>query len=315
MKLKQIKFRLLALVMVVLTFASLTSCDTNLELVQTINEEFPDISSIEIDAGFLDVSYQGDENTEVVTLVGSLESNKSGKYQIEYRVEQGELIIELDKKGGGSSNSRGKISLKGPVLMEIDLESSSGNIQVHNLVSNEFEFDGGSGNLELTNVSAKKIDLELSSGNINASDLTGDVEVEISSGNASISNLAGNINAEGSSGKFTFSNIEGKVNSSLNSGNISMAGVQELGKLKVSSGNCNVKNSSFGVQTVLETSSGNISIQTNSNLEDFNFDLKTSSGKLRVGESTSSGSLKIDNGSPYTVSGVASSGNIEIRKM
>ncbi|WP_339751501.1 DUF4097 family beta strand repeat-containing protein [Algoriphagus aquimarinus] len=313
MKLEQIKFQLSALIMFPLIFASLTSCDTNLELVQSVDTEFTDISVLEIDAGFLDVSYQGDENLDLVELVGSLESNRPGRFQIEYREEQGKLIIELKSSGGGSTNSRGEISLKGPARMEIDFKSGSGNSQIHNLILNKFDFDGGSGNLELTNISAEIIDLELGSGNIKASNLTGDLALKISSGNASVSNLKGNIDAVGSSGKFTFSNIDGKVNSSLNSGNISLNGIRELGKLKVSSGNCTVESSYLGAKTILESSSGNMSIRTNSNLDDFNFDLKTSSGNLRVGESTSSGSLKIDNGSPYTVSGVVSSGNIQIR--
>lgn len=313
MKLKQIKFRTLAIFALSVSFATLSSCDSELELVQSIDEKFTDISAIEIDAEFLDVSYQGDVNSSVVELVATLESSKSGKHKIEYRTVQGKLIIEIESKGSGSSNSRGKISLKGPALMEIELESGSGNNQVHNLVSNVFEFDGGSGNLELTNIRAAIIDLELGSGNINAVDLTGDLEVEISSGNTSISNLKGNLDAVGSSGKFTFSAIEGKVNTSINSGNISMIGVQELGKLKVSSGNCTVENSYLGPSTNLQGSSGNFDIQTKSDLGSFNFDLKTTSGNLRVGESTSSKLLKIDNGSLFTVTGVISSGNIQIR--
>ena len=313
MRLRQIKFQVLALSIFGLGFASLTSCETNLELVQSIDQEFSEISSMEIDGGFLDIIYQGDQNISVVNLIGTLESNRPGKYEIEYQEENGKLRIELKKSGGGSGNARGKIYLTGPAFMELDIESSSGNVQIHNLISDEFEFDGGSGNIELTNVSSNVIDLELSSGNIVASDLTGNMELEISSGNASVSNLVGDLNAIGSSGRFKFSNIKGKVNTSLNSGNVTMTKIEELGKLKVSSGNCEVVDSSLGENTVLESSSGNITINTNSNLNDFNFDLRTSSGNLRVGESTSSGSLKIDNGSPYTVSGVVSSGNIQIR--
>ncbi|RAI91519.1 DUF4097 family beta strand repeat-containing protein [Algoriphagus yeomjeoni] len=312
MRAKQSKFRVLAIALVSSTIASLTSCDTNLELVQSINEEFTEVNSIEIESSFLDVSYIGNPNLESVQLIGVLESSRVGNYSIEYRVDKNKLIIEVERKGMGGGNSRGYINLNGPELMNIDMEAGSGNIKISQVIAQEFEFDGGSGNVELGDISAPVLELQLSSGKINAYDLIGDVELEISSGNASISNLEGNLNAIGSSGKFTFKMIKGKVNSSLNSGNGVLNGVQELGRLKISSGNYTVRNSYFGSNTQFEGSSGSFDIQTNSDLRDFNFDMTTSSGNIRVGESNSSGSLKIDNGSLYTVSGVVSSGNIKI---
>ncbi|MEB2775443.1 DUF4097 family beta strand repeat-containing protein [Algoriphagus sp. D3-2-R+10] len=314
MKTKPIKFRFLALALLSSAFASLTSCDADLELVQSIDEEFTGITSIEIESSFLDVTYQGNENAESVQLLGSLESSRKGNYSIEYRVVQNQLIIEVERHGIGTGNNRGYINLTGPESMAMDVEAGSGNIKIHRLTSENFEFSGGSGNVELSNLRADNIDLVLSSGRINAYDLEGDVQLEISSGNATISNLEGNLNAVGSSGKFTFSQIDGKVNSSLNSGNGVLSGIQEIGRLKISSGNYSVDDSFFGPNTEFEGSSGNFDIQTDSDLKDFNFDLKTSSGNLRVGESTSTGSLKIDNGSPHTVFGVVSSGNIQIKK-
>lgn len=313
MKTKQIKFRLGVLVLLSSAIAALSSCDTNLELVQSINEEFTNVTSIEIESSFLDVTYLGNPNAKSVQLIGALESSRSGNYSIEYKIEQNKLIVEVEKKGGGAGNNRGYINLTGPELMDIDLEAGSGNIQISQVKANEFEFDGGSGNVELADISSPELDLKLSSGRINAYDLVGNVALEISSGNATISNLEGDLDAVGSSGKFTFKMIKGKVNSSLNSGNGVLNGIQELGRLKISSGNYTVNDSYFGSNTKFEGSSGNFDIQTDSDLSDFNFDIKTSIGNVRVGESTSSGSLKIDNGSPYTVSGVVSSGNIKIR--
>jgi hypothetical protein len=55
-----------------------------------------------------------------------------------------------------------------------------------------------------------------------------------------------------------------------------------------------------------------ISIQTDTDLSLFNYDMSTGSGKARVGESQSSGSLKIVNGSAHTIKGEVSSGTIEI---
>ncbi|SFT53799.1 Putative adhesin [Algoriphagus locisalis] len=313
MKTKPIKIRIAIFALVATAFSILTSCETNLELVQSINEQFEEVNSIEIESSFLDVSYIGSPTMESVQLIGALESSRAGNYSIEYKLVQHKLIIEVERNGNGGGNHRGYINLTGPELMNIDLDAGSGTVQISQVNAEEFELDGGSGNFELTDISAPILDLQLSSGRINAYNLVGDVDLEISSGNANISNLEGNINAIGSSGKFTFKMIKGLVNCSLNSGNGVLTGIQEIGKLKISSGNFNVNESYFGADTRLEGSSGNFNIQTESNLNDFNFDLKTSSGNIRVGESTSSGTLRIDNGSPYTVSGEVSSGNIKIR--
>ena len=313
MKTTPIKIQITVLALVATVLGALTSCETDLELVQSINEEFEEVNSIEIESSFLDVSYIGNPNMESVQLIGVLESNRAGNYSIEYKVIQKKLVIEVERNGHGGGNNRGHLSLTGPELMDIKLEAGSGSIQISQVIAQDFEFIGGSGNVELADISSPTLDLELSSGRINAYNLVGDVDLEISSGNANISNLEGNLNAIGSSGKFTFKMIKGFVNCSLNSGNGVLTEVQEIGRLKISSGNFTVNESYFGSDTRFEGSSGNFNIQTDSNLNDFNFDMRTSSGNIRVGESTSSGTLKIDNGSPYTVSGVVSSGNIQIR--
>ncbi|MCE7056078.1 DUF4097 domain-containing protein [Algoriphagus sp. AGSA1] len=309
----QFKIRSFLYVVLGAIVIGVTSCTTEMELVQSVDQEFSGISSLDIESAFLDVTYIGDPNKQEIHLVGNMESNRSGNYSIEYRVDGDKLIIEVEKRGMGTGKNRGFLNLSGPEFMNLDLEAGSGSILIQNVSSNEFEFEGGSGNVELNNISAPLIELELSSGKIQASNLVGNVDVEISSGNATISKLEGNINAVGSSGKFTFSEINGKVNSTLNSGNGDLNKVQDIGKLKTSSGNYTVKESYLGATTRLEGSSGNFDVQTSSNLQDFNFDLKSSSGNITVGESFSSGSLKINNGSPYTVSGVVSSGNIRIR--
>ncbi|UZD23812.1 DUF4097 domain-containing protein [Algoriphagus halophytocola] len=301
------------LLTLVLGMGLLSSCDLNMELVQSIDQEFEGINSIEIESGFLDVNYQGQEGASAVDLTAALESSRPGRFTIEYRVEEDKLVIFLERHGSGTGNHRGYVNLTGPMGMNMDIEVGSGNIRVQEVESPEFNFEGGSGNLTLAGIHADEILLKISSGKIEADDLTGNVALEISSGNARVTDLDGNINAVGSSGNFTFDRVTGVVNSALNSGNGKLDRVQEIGKLKISSGNYTVSDSYLGPNTILEGNSGNFRIQTDSDLADFNFDLRSSSGNLKVGESRASKVLKIDNGSPYTVSGVVSSGNIEIR--
>jgi hypothetical protein len=68
----------------------------------------------------------------------------------------------------------------------------------------------------------------------------------------------------------------------------------------------------LSAETSLKASSGNIYIQTLSNLKNFNFNISSGSGLVRVGDSQSSGNLVINNGSANTIRGEVSSGKIEI---
>lgn len=291
-----------------------SSCDPELEVVQTVNEEFTGIKQVEIESGFLDVIYLGDANANSVQVDAVLESNRSGKYRIDVREESGKLIIELDQRnvfGGG--RDRGRIYINGPIEQEMEVDAGSGRVQVSNVVGEEFDASVGSGMLDIQNVTATKIDLNAGSGKIKALNLEGYTEVEVGSGNVEITELLGDLEVQGSSGRINLNRIQGLVNSKLNSGNIEMWDVEFLGMLEVSSGNIEASNSGLSEFSRFKASSGNIRIQTKSDLTGFNFDLDAGSGKVRVGDSSSNGALKINNGSPYTVSGTVSSGNIEIR--
>ncbi|WP_296700456.1 DUF4097 family beta strand repeat-containing protein [Algoriphagus sp.] len=291
-----------------------SSCDSELEIVQSINEEFSGINKVEIESGFLEVIYQGDPSMTTIQLDAVLESNRSGRYQIEYREDQDKLIIELDQKNIGSSGrSRGHIYLRGPVEMELDVEVGSGKATISNVIGDLMEISAGSGKLIVQDLNANKIDLRAGSGDLSLINLEGNTKIEIGSGSVTMRNILGNVSLNGSSGSYKAENVEGMLHAKLNSGNMDLIGINEIGKLEVSSGRINAINSGLSSESKFNASSGNIRIQTFSDLNGFNFSLSAGSGKVSVGDSSSSGNLNIDNGSPYTVSGVVSSGNIEIR--
>jgi hypothetical protein len=292
----------------------LSSCEGEMEVVQVINEEFPEIQSIEIESGFLDVNYQGDPNATTVTLDALMESNNPGRFIIEYRVEENKLIIDLNQTGSnGGGNNRGYLNLTGPEMMAMNVEVGAGETIIKNIQASSFEINTGSGSVDLANITSPAIVLKVGSGAVNGSNLVGNISLEVSSGNTTLSNVMGNIEAVGSSGKLTLTDVEGLVNTKLSSGNMVFDSVRELGQLEISSGNINALNSGLSQFTGFESSSGNVSIQTSSNLTGFNYDLKAGSGKVTVGESVSSGSLKINNGASYTIIGIVSSGNIVIK--
>jgi hypothetical protein len=134
----------------------------------------------------------------------------------------------------------------------------------------------------------------------------------LSSGNLELVRVDGDVDAENSSGQIKLSEINGIANVSVSSGKIVLSKVKALGKATLSSGQLFATETGLSAATSLKASSGNIYIQTMSDLKGFNFNISSGSGSVKVGDSRSSGNLVINNGSANTIRGEVNSGKIEI---
>ncbi|WP_373493490.1 DUF4097 family beta strand repeat-containing protein, partial [Aquiflexum sp.] len=85
-----------------------------------------------------------------------------------------------------------------------------------------------------------------------------------------------------------------------------------LGELSVSSGNIRAERSGLGDKTNLNANSGSIRIQTDSDLDQYNYDLSANSGSVKVGGNSSGKKLNISNNASHTIRGKVSSGSIRI---
>ncbi|MFL0684879.1 MAG: DUF4097 family beta strand repeat-containing protein [Algoriphagus aquaeductus] len=292
----------------------LSSCEREMELVQTIDEDFSGIQRIDIESGFLEVNYEAKSGQTMVSLDGMVESTREGSYRVDYSVTGNTLLIKLDKKGRfGGGNHRGTINLSGPRNLDLNINAGSGKSQVSGIEFPNLDITSGSGGILVTNVKAPSIQLKAGSGTVEGYNLVGNVNIEVSSGRVEIDQMAGNLKIVASSGNVGVKRLAGKLNTELSSGNLEMATITEIESLKVSSGNMTGTGVGLGPKTNLVSSSGKISIQTPSNLRAYNYDIQAGSGKVTVGQSSSTGSIKIDNGAPHTIKGSVSSGSIEIR--
>lgn len=291
-----------------------SSCEGELEVVQNVNEEFSGIQRIEIESEFMEVNYEGKSEQTTVKMDGVLESSRSGNFKIKYRQEGSTLFIDLDRNGMlGGGNHRALLTLVGPKELELDIESGSGNTVVSGIEYPKMEIETGSGNIQVLMLKVPSIHLELGSGSIQGFNLIGNVDLDASSGKVEIDQMEGNLDIETSSGSVLVKRLAGKLNVEMSSGNLEMNQVAEIESLKVSSGNISGVAVGLGPKTRLVTSSGRIDIQTPTALNSFNYDFQAGSGRVVVGQSASSGSLKIDNGASQTISGSVSSGWIEIK--
>ena len=291
-----------------------SSCEGELEVVQSIDEEFSGVQRIEIDAEFMEVNYTGKDGQTTVELDGLLESSRSGNFKIEYMQDGNTLDIELDRNGMlGGGNHRATVNLIGPKNIELEVESGSGNTVISGVEYPTLDVNAGSGNIQVLMSKIPSARLEIGSGSLGVYNLIGNVQANASSGKVEVEQMEGNLNIGSASGQVQIKSLSGKLNVEMSSGNIEMANVSEIESLKVSSGNISGSGVGLGAKTKLISSSGRISIQTFSNLSGFNYDFEAGSGRVVVGESSSSGSLKINNGAASTISGSVSSGLIEIK--
>lgn len=294
----------------------LPSCgNAQLEVVANLEESFNGIEEIVVNGGSLEVTYDGSAQEDVF-LSAYLESNQSNGETIVYRVEGKRLIVDYKKQiqvGMGNLTSKGFISLTGPEHIKLEISNGSGRMFVSNVTSDRIDLKVSSGKIEARNLSTAKAFLTASSGSFDVEGVQGSLECKASSGGGRLSNIEGNVSVVATSGSYTVSEVEGVVNGSVSSGSITLNHIGELGSLEISSGRVKADHAGMGENTRFSGSSGSFTIQTDGDLEEYNFELSASSGSLEVGNTKTRRKLNMDYGSSVTVSGAISSGKISIQ--
>jgi lia operon protein LiaG len=297
----------LALVLLLVTTATFAQ-----NVIVDTKKNYPGINKIEVDSGWLTVSYVGGSGSQV-NVEAYLESNDSNQDIIFVTVGDVLKITHTKKQSNYNWNSKNKgyIKISGPQAIALDLKGSSGNISVENVKNENTSLRVSSGNLTAKNLQGN-LSIRATSGNLNVSNVDGNVTAGITSGNANFTGIKGDLAYESTSGSLEANQVGGEINIGLTSGNARLNDIGKLGAIKFTSGNIKASNAGLGENTRLSGSSGNFNIQTPSNLKDFNFSLKASSGNLKVGGVNTGKTLELDNGSGAWVRGNISSGNITI---
>ncbi len=276
------------------------------------NKSYPGIKKIEVDGGWLNISYTGGNGPEV-NVQAYLESNDSAQDIVFVTVGDVLKITYTKKQNNYNWNTKNKgfITMSGPEDIVLDLKGSSGNMTVNQVSSPSTSVRISSGNITASNLKGN-LNIKATSGNLNVSEVQGNVNGGLTSGNANFLNIKGNVDYESTSGSIDADGVSGEINVSLTSGNGKLNNVGKLGVIQFTSGNIRATNAGLGENTRLSGTSGNFNVQTPSDLKAFNFSLKASSGNLKVGGSSAGKTLELDNGAATWVRGNISSGNITI---
>ncbi|WP_297335078.1 DUF4097 family beta strand repeat-containing protein [Algoriphagus sp.] len=281
------------------------------QVLVDVDKHYPGIKTIEVNGGWLDVSYTG--GSEEVHVDAFLQSNDD-RQDIVFVTLGDVLKISYKRESGNYSwnnRSKGFIKITGPEDISIQMKNSSGNLEIQQVTQELTKLSVSSGKISAKNLQGN-LDVRATSGSIYVEGVSGNVAAFMTSGNADIYSLGGNLSYESTSGSLTAEDIKGSVAVQLTSGNAKLATIGELGPLRFTSGNIRAENAGLGEQTSFSGSSGNFRIKTNSNLKDFNFNLKASSGNLKVGNISTGKTLEIDNNSSKSIKGNITSGSIVI---
>jgi lia operon protein LiaG len=275
-------------------------------------KNYPNIKKIEVDGGWLEVSYQGGSGS-AVEVEAYLESNDSDQDIIFVTVGDVLKITHERKQNNYNWNTKNKgyIKISGPASIALDLKSGSGSMKVANVSNESTSLKVSSGSISASEIKGD-LSIRASSGSLKIDRVDGNVVAGVTSGSAEILNVKGNVDYESTSGSLTADQVSGELSVALTSGNAKLTNIGTLGSLKFTSGNIRAENSGLGPNTRLNGTSGNFRIQTPSNLKGFNFSLSASSGNLKVGATSTGKNLEIDNGVSSWVRGSVSSGNITI---
>ncbi len=289
-----------------------TTWATAQNVVVNTTKKYPKITQIEVESGWLDVSYVGGSSTEVA-VEAYLASNVTDQDIVFVTV--GDVLKISYKNGTGkynwNSKNKGYIKISGPVALALQVRGTSGEISIQNLESKLTTLQLTSGNVAATQIKGD-LTLTATSGNLIVNAIDGNVIARLTSGNTTVDGVQGTVDYGSTSGNFTAKNIGSQLDVQLTSGNAKLENVKELGTMKITSGNMTALNAGLGSNTQFKGTSGNFTVQTPSNLNIFNYALKSTSGELRVANTTKEKTLDINNNAVTTVRGNVTSGNITI---
>ena len=333
------KLVLLTLVVLMLS-SSLSSCSRTPSTValeaqaDTVEEtfEYSGIDELQVDGRFFTVEVSGYTGDAVEGRIRIPQNLYEGNYvEVVHSKSGGVLEVEVKKNKATIPpvSEKALISIRAPRDITINLMTSSGSIAVERFETDTIRLKSSSGKIKAKDLSAS-IDIASSSGSQDIQQCKGNLTVKSSSGRISVRDVDGNMSVESSSGSQTYEVIDGNIKAKSSSGRQSYDAIvgdivaetssasitinEQMGALdlRATSGKLEGQDVKLTGDSSFQTSSGRIHFNFENDFDDFSFDLQTSSGVLRVGESRVKGTFIVGNG-PIKITGKSSSGSQEYR--
>ena len=265
------------------------------------------IKSLEVNGSFCSVEIIGYGGSTLI-FEGEIKASSDKEYSIEYDRDGDELKVWIESPRNNWGNTNGSLRFKVPSSTQVVVDNSSGSVAASGLKSMFIKLEASSGSIKARDMEGDMY-LETSSGSSELEGLVGDLEIKSSSGSQSIESVVGNIAGRSSSGRIRFRNIKGDIVAETSSGGISLDDVVGGLELESTSGSLNGDRIKISNNSYFKSSSGSIRMELINDLETLNFDLKASSGSLRVGSKSADDRYIDKQGDGLKITGISSSGS------
>jgi DUF4097 and DUF4098 domain-containing protein YvlB len=288
------------------------------------------IKRVEIEGQFANVKILGTEENGVVfkgIIRGKLRGSKD--FEIKHRQEGSVLKVWIEAPRSIMGRFEAQLSFKVPYSMDIDITNSSGDIYIEEIIAEQMKLKATSGDIEIKNIetflttTTTSGDLEINylKGLISAASTSGDqkfnhIRVSIStratSGDLSFYDVVGDLRSRTTSGDLQFEDIDGRISNVSTSGNLTINKAKTILDLHTTSGDISGDGIELIGDSKFKSTSGDVSMDFENNIDEMSFDLRASSGDLRAGNRSAEGKLYMKHGDVW-VYGHSSSGDQNYR--
>jgi DUF4097 and DUF4098 domain-containing protein YvlB len=193
-----------------------------------------------------------------------------------------------------------------PYKCEVKIISSSGDVTFEGITSQEIHLQTSSGDIDIRRTSAD-FHLSSSSGEIRIEDCYGNKDLRATSGNITVHDSDGNLKVATSSGNQAYDGIKGDIFAYSSSGNLNITDHEGGLNLESTSGDQTGRDISITKDSSFRATSGKSDFDFINDMDDFTFDLTSSSGKIKIGSTNAKGRVVTGNGK-ILIKGKSSSG-------
>ncbi len=283
---------------ILISFLMITSLEVSAQVLLSENRfDAEGIDRIEVEGSFCNVHLRPVQGS-AVKFEGWIKgpSRYKGAIEIKSSLKGRTLVIYVERPNSLRGNFNGEFRIGIPNNTEVEAINSSGNLYADGLQGQQIFLKCSSGNLRVTDITGN-VSLKTSSGNITVDGVEGNMSTYSSSGSQKLEDLTGNLNAISSSGKiYMYYMKSADITAESSSGGVSLTGVTAKIHIESTSGSISGEDVRLTGDSYLETSSGSMNIEFDNDIYDMSFDLRSSSGGLRIGNKRSDDRLVIKRG-------------------
>lgn len=272
---------------------------------------FSGITNLQVEGAFFDVTVTGYLGDTVVARIKI--PDRLIKKGVEVLHEQNgpdlrlwvvhERLFGLKRRFG----ERCQMNFKVPQALAAEIANSSGEVRVEGITAPQVRLRASSGSILAKQIAAN-LSAQASSGDLLIVNCHGNKALKTSSGRIEVLVSDGNIDARTSSGSHDYSGVRGDIFAQASSGDLEISDHAGGLRLVSSSGDQVGRNTRLTKYASFQTTSGNLDFDFVNPLEEFRFELQSSSGKINVGATSARGKVVTGQG-PISITGTSSSGN------